>query len=114
MSLRQQLLDLSTRDDEVKEFDGIFVRFKPMTVGQRSTLIKKAGYGSEHTDLGKVQAYCLIFCAFEPDTNRAIFSLDDLPLIESAQVGSTLDRMSQEAVSFLNIEADPESKKKPS
>jgi hypothetical protein len=90
------------------EFDGARYYVRPVTVGQRGSILRAAGFdgtGKSPVNLAELQVRCIIELIVDID-GRPVFEAADYAALANAPVGGVVDVLSPLATTQLNVSGD--------
>lgn len=110
VNLRAQLLGQppKRRETVITLKTGEEIVIRQPTVGERAEIFKRAGITAadpNHADLGELQVWSVIYCAYTKDGER-LFDEADYEALINSPVGGLVDRLAAEAMSIMNASSD--------
>lgn len=79
------------------------------SIARRDVMMKKAGFmpgtPPDKSSMARLQVQALVWCVYLPGTDTRVFDEADEKAIGAFSVGSFLDRLSEEALKAVNVQA---------
>ena len=119
MKLRDKIFTKKVQFEEKEvDFDGDKIILRQPDLKVRSDIYKQAAKtdakkGNMEVDITKLQVYTVIYCAFDPETDKRIFNKGDYKKLSESALGTyVINKLADEAMQLMEAELDPKKQEK--
>lgn len=107
MGLKDKILsanDIASEMMTIEEW-GVEIEVKGMTGAERAQIMEVLQNNKDNVPIADMLVKIFIFCAYDPETNEQIFTLDDIDEV-NAKNGSAIERVAIKALELSGLTAD--------